>query len=80
MPGICKKIMAKIKYNKQAKILSIRLDEEKSVDSDIKKNIVVDYDKHGNIVNIDIMNINLDEFSKINFNLNQIFKKERIYS
>ena len=57
--------MAKIKYDKETKILSIRLSDKRSVDSDTKKNIVVDYDKGGDIVNIDIMKISLNEFSKV---------------
>jgi len=44
--------------------LSIRLSEKKSVDSDIKDNIVIDYDEKGEIVNIEIMKINLNEFAK----------------
>lgn len=57
--------MAKIKYDKETKILSIRLSTKRSVDSDTKGNIVIDYDKDGDIVNIDIMKISIDEFSKI---------------
>lgn len=49
-----------IQYEKKHKILSIRLSKQKSVDSDISGNIVIDYDKKGEIVNIDIMDINLD--------------------
>ena len=54
----------KIKYDKESNILSIRLSEKKSVDSDIKDNIVIDYDEKGEIVNIEIMKINLNEFAK----------------
>ncbi|KKP32459.1 MAG: hypothetical protein A2312_03595 [Candidatus Staskawiczbacteria bacterium RIFOXYB2_FULL_32_9] len=54
-----------IKYDKEAKILSIRVSDKKSVDSDAKGNVVIDYDKNGNVVNIDVMKISLDEFSKI---------------
>ena len=54
----------KIKYDKKSNILSIRLSRKKSVDSDIKGNIVIDYDKNGEIVNIEIMKINFDEFKK----------------
>lgn len=54
-----------IKYDENSKILSIKISDKKSVDSDVKKNIVVDYDKDGNIVNIDIMKISVEEFSKI---------------
>ena len=57
--------MAKIKYDKQTKILSICLSSKRSADSDAKGNIVIDYDKEGNIVNIDIMKISLNEFSRI---------------
>jgi len=52
----------KIHYDKKSNILSIRLSRKKSVDSDIKDNIVIDYDEKGEIVNIDIMKINLREF------------------
>ena len=34
-----------IKYDKEAKILSIRVSDKKSVDSDAKGNVVIDYDK-----------------------------------
>lgn len=54
-----------IKYDQKVNILKIRLSNKKSVDSDVKNNIVVDYDKNGEIVNIEIMNVNLNEFSKI---------------
>lgn len=57
--------MIKIKYDKETKILSIRISNKRGVDSDAKGNIVIDYDKKGNIVNIDIMKISLDEFSRI---------------
>lgn len=57
--------MTNIKYDKETKILSICLSNKKSADSDAKGNIVIDYDKKGDIVNIDIMKISLDEFSKI---------------
>ena len=52
----------KIKYHKKEAILSVRFGKEKSVDSDIQGNVVVDYDKKGNVVSMDIMNINLDNF------------------
>jgi len=56
---------SQIKYDQKVNILKIRLSNKKSVDSDVQNNIVVDYDKNGEIVNIEIMNINLNEFSKI---------------
>ena len=57
--------MKKINYDKEVKILNLRLGSGKSVDSDVKGNVVVDYDKNGEIVNIEIMKVNLDEFKKI---------------
>lgn len=53
--------MAKINYDPEVKILSIRLLNKKSVDSDIKDNVVLDYDESGNLVNIDIMELNLED-------------------
>jgi len=54
-----------IKYNNDAGILSIRVSRKRSIDSDVNNNVVVDYDENGEIVNIDIMKIGLDEFRKI---------------
>lgn len=56
--------MSKVTYDKNSRIMSIRIKGSKSVDSDIQDNIVVDYDKNGNIVNIDIMDISLNEFGR----------------
>jgi len=53
-----------IKYDSKINILSIRFSRKKSVDSDVKDNVVIDYDEKGNIVNIEIMKVNLQEFSK----------------
>ena len=55
----------KIFYNNQDKILSIKLSDEQSIDSDVRGNVVVDYNKEGMINNIDIMNFSLDEFKEI---------------
>lgn len=53
--------MPKIHYNPEVKILSIRFGETKSVDSDVKDNIVFDYDAQGHIVNMDVMEVNLED-------------------
>ncbi len=52
----------KIKYDPEAKILSIRIAPSPSVDSEVKGNVVLDYDAKGNLVNVDIMKISLAEF------------------
>ncbi|MBI5216404.1 MAG: DUF2283 domain-containing protein [Ignavibacteriae bacterium] len=53
--------MPKIQYDPEVKILNIRLREDKSVDSEIKENVVLDYDAQGHIVNIEIMDINIED-------------------
>jgi len=55
----------KIKYDKDSNTVSIRVSAERSIDSDVNNNIVVDYDRNGQVVNIDIMKIGIDEFRKI---------------
>lgn len=54
-----------IKYDSKVNILRINFSKNNSVDSDIKGNVVIDYDRNGNIVNLEIMDIDLSEFSKI---------------
>lgn len=54
----------KIKYDSEANILSIRLASARSVDSEVKGNVVLDYDEKGNLVNVDIMKISLAEFGR----------------
>lgn len=53
-----------ISYDSGVKILRIKLKKGKTSDSDIKKNIVFDYDKKGNILNIDVMNFDLELIAK----------------
>lgn len=54
----------KITYDREARVLSIRTSARKSVDSDIYGNVVVDYGTDGDIVNVDIMEISLAEFTR----------------
>lgn len=48
--------MTHISYDPEVEILSIRLSDEQSVDSDLEGDLVIDYDKNRNIVNLEIMN------------------------
>ena len=57
--------MSKVHYNKKEKILSIKLSNESSADSEVRGNVVVDYNQEGLITNIDIMSFSLDEFREI---------------
>lgn len=56
--------MPEIHYNPNVKILSIKFNKSKSVDSDIKDNVILDYDKNGHLVNIDIMEVNIEDILK----------------
>lgn len=47
-----KDMKPQIKYDQKVNILKIRLSNKESVDSDVKNNVVVDYDKNGEIVNM----------------------------
>lgn len=57
--------MAKIEYNPEVKILSIKILDKKSVNSDLQNNVVLDYDENGVLVNIDIMDINIEDILKL---------------
>ena len=67
----------KIQFHKKENILSIRFNNNKSVDSDIHDNVVVDYDKNGQLVNLDIMNISLSDFVKAK-NLNKLKVRQTV--
>ncbi len=57
-----KKKSPKIFYDKENKVLSFEIKEAKSVDSDIQGNFVIDYDKNGEIVRVNIYSFNFDNF------------------
>ncbi len=57
--------MPKIEYNQREKILSIRFAETRSVDSDVKDNVVMDYDENGHLVNLDILEVNLEDLIRL---------------
>jgi uncharacterized protein YuzE len=57
--------MPSISYDPEVQILSIRLKRVKSVDSEIKGNVVLDYDAKGQLTNIDVMNVNLEDVNSL---------------
>ena len=62
----------KITYNKEARVLRIQVRPGKSVDSDMERNTVIDYDKQGNVVNLEIMSFGLDEFKAVRSSIAQM--------
>lgn len=57
-----KKSYPKIEYEKESKVFSMQFREGKSIDSDIQGNLVIDYDKKGNVVRIEVYNFNFNSF------------------
>ena len=54
----------KISCDKESKVLQIELKAEKSVDSDIHGNVVIDYGKGGGAVKVSFYQFSFDAFSK----------------
>ena len=52
----------KISYDRKSGVLSIEAKQGKSVDSDIQGNIVVDYDKKGDIIRFNLYDFDFNEF------------------
>lgn len=52
----------KISYDKEASVLSIEMKRAKSVDSDIQGNVVIDYDKKGEVVRVNLYNFSFSQF------------------
>jgi len=57
-----KKYKPKIIYDKESGVFSIEVARGKSVDSDIKGNVVIDYDKRGEVIKINIYNFDFEQF------------------
>ena len=53
-----------ISYDKGGSVLSIEMKRGKSVDSDIQGNVVLDYDRSGKIVRINLYRFSFDAFRK----------------
>lgn len=51
-----------ISYNKESKVLSIQMSNQKSIDSDIADNVVIDYDKNKNVVRVNFYDFNFEDF------------------
>ena len=62
--------MNKIDYDKEAEVMSVILADRKSVDSDIRGNVVIDYDKQGEIVKVNFYNFSFDMFKKYRSQIN----------
>ena len=55
----------KIAYDKESKVLSIEMRRGKSSDSDIHDNLVIDYDKVGRVVRVNLYGIDFSAFKEV---------------
>lgn len=59
-----KKNNLKIIYDKNSRVLSVEIGKGKSADSDIQGNAVLDYDRKGKIVRINLYDFSFDVFKE----------------
>lgn len=57
-----KKSDIKISYDKESGVFSMDFGKSKSFDSDVNGNIVIDYDKKGQIVRLNVYGFSFDDF------------------
>ena len=57
-----KKTKPTISYDKESEVLSIEFAKGRSVDSEIKSNMVIDYNKSGEVARVNFYDFNLDAF------------------
>lgn len=55
---------AKISYDREARVLSIKVRDGKSADSDIHDNVVIDYDKNGRVVRVNFYDFSFATFQE----------------
>lgn len=60
-----KKNRQKISYDKESRVLSIQVRHGKSVDSDVQDNLVIDYDRAGRVVRINLYAIDFSAFREL---------------
>ncbi len=53
--------MQKFEYDPEVKILKVRFKKGQSVDSEVKGNVVLDYDNKGKLLKLEIMDVNLED-------------------
>lgn len=59
-----KKKPVKIAYDKESSVLSLEMSQAKSVDSDLHGSVVIDYDKRGNVVRVNLYGFSFDAFRR----------------
>ena len=67
----------KIEYDKAAKALSLSVSSAKSVDSDIRGNVVIDYDKKGAAVRVNVYDFDFQAFQKSKVAIGEFAKNRK---
>jgi len=57
-----KKQNLKISYDKESRVFSVEVKKAKSVDSEIRDNVVIDYDGKGKVVRVNFYDFNFSAF------------------
>jgi len=69
-----KKKYPKIIYDKESKVFSVEMKQGKSVDSEIHDSLVIDYDKNGKIIRVNLYDFNLNAFKESKIAVNEFTK------
>ena len=72
-----KKQNPKIEYDRENQILSLKVGGGRSVDSDIRGNVVIDYDKKGLAVGVNVYNFSFDAFRENRRSIEKFAKSRR---
>ena len=63
-----------LSYDQDSQVLSIRLKDSPSVDSDMQGNVVLDYGEKGEVVAVNVYKVNFDAFKEAGKNIEQFAK------
>lgn len=55
----------RIEYDRESRVLSIEMRGGKSIDSDIHDNLVIDYDKAGRVVRVNLYGVDFSAFREV---------------
>lgn len=73
-----KKNNIKILYDKASGVFSMDFGKTKSSDSDINGNVVIDYDKNGKIVRLNVYDFSFDDFENGKKALKEFSRIEKV--
>lgn len=73
-----KKNNIKISYDKESEVLSMDFIKSKSSDSDINGNVVIDYDKNGKIVRLNVYSFSFDDFRSVKENIQDFARQAKV--